>query len=100
MLANGIREKNKNSKTIQTLAIQDTPSESLRLETIFEINIVESSSRKTKSTGNKNKGKGKSKQNASPKDKPTKIEPIDKKLKPHYHCRICNEDHYTKEFPH
>ena len=34
------------------------------------------------------------------KEKTDKTESNDKKRKPRYPCFICDEDHFTKEFPH
>lgn len=91
------RGKNKNSKSTQTLAMQDSLIESLSLEAISEINAIESSTSKSQLSRGKNKGKGESKQNSSPKKKPTKNEPIYEKQKPP--CLIFNEDHYMNECP-
>jgi hypothetical protein len=47
------------------------------------------------------KGKNKEgKNNNQQSDKP-KMQPTDEndKCKPRYHCLICGDDHYTKEFP-
>lgn len=66
----------------------------------MEINVIESSTGKSKSTEGKKKTKGKSKQKFSSKEKPAKNEPTNDKRKPHYPSIICNEDHYTKECPH
>jgi hypothetical protein len=65
-----------------------------------EVNIIQSTPT-SKNKSKKGNGRNKEDKNNTLQSNKTKTQPAkDKdKCKPHYHCLICCDDHYTKDFP-
>ena len=92
------KSKKKSSNNFSPIiTLPDSPTGDSSTEIPADIHVVESSTTKSKS-GGKKKGKKKNKQNS--KEKTDKNESTDEKLKPRYPCLICDEEHFTRDFPH
>lgn len=79
------KSKNKNnSKKTHILALPNSLKEDPFTESTSKINIIESSTGKSKKSRGKKNGKGKAKQDTSSKEKSNKNEPSDEKKKPCY----------------
>ena len=63
-----------------------------------EVNVVQSTSEDKASKGKK-KGKGKAKADTPKQDSPKTNIDDGLKRKSKYHCLICDDEHYTKDFP-
>jgi len=94
------KSKNKSSKNSSPIiTLPDSPIGDSSAEISVDIHVVESSTAKSK-FGGKRKGKKKNKADKFSKEKPEKIESTDEKRKPCYPCLICDEEHFTRDYPH
>ena len=91
------KKSSKNSSPIITLP--DSLIGDSSVEISADIHVVATSTTKSKS-GSKNKGKKKNKTDKNSKGKLEKMESTDEKRKPCYPCLICDEEHFTRDFPH
>jgi len=87
------KKYSKNSSPIITL--QDSPTGDSSAKLCTDIHVVESSPTRSKSGGKK-----KNKADKTPKEKTEKSETNEEKRKPCYPCLICEEEHFTRDFPH
>lgn len=94
------KSKKKSSKNYSPIiTLPDSPTGDSSTGISADIHVVESSTAKSK-CGGKKKVKKKNKTDKTPKEKTEKLETNDEKRKPRYPCLICDEEHFTQDYPH
>jgi hypothetical protein len=80
---------------------QNTPTAIPSIGKTVEVNSVQSMSAEKNKNKKKGKGNNKEEKNNNPQSDKSKMQIVDEKdkRKPRYPCLICDDDHYTKDYP-